>query len=93
MVAASSALHPGGIVLADTQQPVLINLEYFYLRVPSCTALAASDDSPDAVADRLGYALHLDREGILGKKIRWSICAQGDSRRGGCVNTSDWQFA
>ena len=33
-----SALHPGGIVLPDIQQIVLTNLEYFHLRVPSCTA-------------------------------------------------------
>ena len=38
----SSALHPGGIVLSDTQQTVPTNLEYFYRRVPSCRALRLS---------------------------------------------------
>ena len=37
-----SALHPGGIVLSDTQQAVPKNLEYVYLRVPTCTALVKS---------------------------------------------------
>ena len=32
----------GGIVLSDTQQTVLTNLECFYLRVPSCTALVGA---------------------------------------------------
>ena len=30
---------PGGIVLSDIQQFVMTNIEYFYLRVPSCRPL------------------------------------------------------
>ena len=34
-----SALCPGGIFLPGTQKAAPTNLEYFYLRVPSCRAL------------------------------------------------------
>ena len=47
--------NPSGIVLSDTQQAVLTNLEYFYLRVPSCTALLDSPAHLAAVLEVLAY--------------------------------------
>ena len=47
--------NPSGIVLSDTQQAVLTNLEYFYLRVPGCTALLDSPAHLAAVLEVLAY--------------------------------------